>query len=217
MKYKADFHTHSIMSPDGGLTKVHYQRMLTRRGLDVVAVTDHNTIDFAVRLHKELGEQIIVGEEITTREGEIIGLYLQTAVPPHLSAKETVDRIHAQGGLVYIPHPFETVRKGLPIEVLDSIAEQVDIIEAYNGRAVFQNRSRRALAWAKMHDAPVAASSDAHGPAGWGSTYTMLDDLPTRDTLPALLKHASYQRGFPGVRGIMYPKLNRFRKWRWSI
>src|SRR5882757_5862760 len=97
---KIDLHTHSVASPDGSLTAVHYQRALGR--LDVIAVTDHNRIDFAQKLQTELGERIIVGEEITTLEGEIVGLYLQTLIPAGLSVVETVRQIHAQGALVYI-------------------------------------------------------------------------------------------------------------------
>lgn len=215
MRYKVDFHTHSIASPDGALTPIQYKRMLAQRRLDCIAVTDHNTINLAQRLHAELGDSIIVGEEITSTQGEIIGLYLSKMVPPYLSAVETVSRIRDQGGLVYIPHPFETVRKGVTTEILQQIAKDVDIIEVHNGRAVFQNRSLLAFAWAKEHQVFGAASSDAHGQAGWGRTYTMLDEMPSRQTLRKLLRTASYQRGFPGVRGMLYPKFNRFRSGRW--
>ncbi len=147
MKIKIDFHTHSVVSPDGALTEAHYQKML-QTGLDCVAITDHNTTAFAQKLHKKLGDQIIVGEEITTTQGEIIGLYLTDDVPAGLTGLETVKVIKKQRGLVYIPHPFETVRKGITQEVLDKIADFVDIIETNNGRAVFQNKSNGAKAWA---------------------------------------------------------------------
>lgn len=217
MQYRADFHTHTTMSPDGALTAAHYRKAFERRLLDVVAVTDHNTTDMAKQLQTELGDRIIVGEEITTLDGEIIGLYLQETIPPLLSAQETVRHIREQGGLVYIPHPFETVRKGLTNEVLASIADEVDIIEAYNGRAVFQNRTKDALEWAQVHAVPVAASSDAHGPVGWNKTYTVLGEMPTRSTLMRLLKDASHTCKSPGVWGLAYPKLNRLRKWKWGI
>jgi predicted metal-dependent phosphoesterase TrpH len=215
MRYKADFHTHSVASPDGALTPAQYRQIVARRQLDCIAVTDHNTIGMAQQLQAELGDRIIIGEEITSSQGEIIGLYLKEAVPPYLSAAETVARIHAQGGLVYIPHPFETVRKGIASEVLDQIAKEVDIIEVYNGRAVFQNRSALALAWADAHHVPGAASSDAHGKAGWGRTYTVLEAMPTRQNLVELLATASHGRGFPGIRGLLYPKFNRVRSGRW--
>jgi predicted metal-dependent phosphoesterase TrpH len=211
MAYKADFHTHSNASPDGALTLEHYRQMLERGLLDSIAVTDHNTITNALAIQKALGDAIIVGEEITTVEGEIIGLYLSKAVPPQLSAAETITRIRQQGGIVYIPHPFETVRKGITPESLGRIAQEVDIIEAYNGRAVFQNYSNRALEWAKKYKVAVAAGSDAHGNVGWGRTYTMLTEQPTRQTLIRLLRDANYERSFPGIRGILYPKFNRLR------
>jgi predicted metal-dependent phosphoesterase TrpH len=180
--------------------------------LDFIAVTDHNTITFAQKLQREIGEQIIVGEEITALEGEIIGLYLDKAVPPDMSVKQTVEAIHSQGGLVYIPHPFETVRKGIPMSVLESIAGEVDIIEIHNGRALFQKRGGVARAWAARHDVPSASSSDAHGSRGWGKTYSLVDGKPTVKTLPALLKDAEYTIGTVGIIGMLYPKFNRLRK-----
>lgn len=216
MTYKVDFHTHSVASPDGALQASQYRQMLAAKRLDCIAVTDHNTIAFAKKLQQELGDAIIVGEEITTQDGEIIGLYLQKRVPPFLTVAETVARIKQQDGIVYIPHPFETVRKGMALHALDIIAEDVDIIEAYNGRAVFQNRTQEALLWASQHGVAVAASSDSHGIVGWGRTYTLLEAKPTRATLVDLLQSAQYHRSFPGVYGMMYPKMNRLRKWKWD-
>jgi len=210
--YKVDLHTHSQASPDGALRERHYKAMLTQGKLDAIAVTDHNSIAFAQALRASLGERIIVGEEITTKEGEIIGLYLREAVPVDLSAKQAVQAIKRQGGLVYIPHPLETVRKGLPLPALDAIAEHVDIIEVHNGRAIFQNKSEDALHWARMHSVPGAASSDAHGRHGWGKTYSELEELPTQDNLVRLLERARLRSDTVGIRGVIYPKLNRLRK-----
>jgi predicted metal-dependent phosphoesterase TrpH len=181
-------------------------------GLELAAVTDHNSMDGALRLQQTLGERVIAGEEIMAHEGEIIGLYLTLPVPTGLSAAETARRIHAQGGLVYIPHPFETVRHGLPERVLDEIARQVDIVEAHNGRSVFQNRGAEAEAWARAHHKAMAASSDAHGPSGWGNTYSILSDQPTRNNLVELLGQARLHRGMVGWRGLLYPKYHRLRR-----
>lgn len=211
MSYKVDLHTHSQASPDGGLTADQYKHML-EEGLDFVAVTDHNTVDFAVKLQKQLGDKVIVGEEITTIEGEIIGLFLRRTIPGGLSLAEAVAAIKQQNGLVYVPHPFETVRSGLLEADLNAIAGQIDIVETRNGRAVFQNRSPQAVKWANDHSLPGAASSDSHGWSGWGRTYSVISAAPTRDNLAALLKKASYQNQGPGLRGVLYPKLNRLRK-----
>lgn len=209
---KVDLHTHSNLSPDGSLKIADYQSMLDRGVLDYIAVTDHNTIEFALKAKEKLGEKIIVGEEITAREGEIVGLYLTTAIPAGLSAAETADLIHKQGGVVYIPHPFETVRKGLALEVLEGIASAVDIVEVHNGRAIFQDKSARATDWAKLYQLPGAASSDAHGKYGWGKTYSVIEGAPTKEKLAELLYKATYRVGSPGVRGVLYPKVNRMRK-----
>lgn len=207
-----DLHTHSEGSPDGSLDLSDYRHMLAKGSLDYIAVTDHNTIETAQKLQHELGERVIVGQEIDTKEGEIIGLYLTKHVPAHKGAKATVHAIKKQGGLVYIPHPFETVRKGINLETLDEIADDVDIIETHNGRAMFQNMSDQATAWARLHEVATAASSDAHGKIGWGRTYSNISDVPTKDNLVGLLRHATLQREFVGWLALLYPKLNRLRK-----
>lgn len=209
---KVDLHTHSQLSPDGSLRIADYQSMLDRGFLDYIAVTDHNTIAFALKAKEQLGDKIIVGEEITAREGEIVGLYLTATIPAGLSAAATADLIHKQGGLVYIPHPFETVRRGLPLEALEGIASAVDIVEVHNGRSIFQDKSSRATDWAKLYQLPGAASSDAHGRHGWGKTYSVISETPTKDKLSELLYKATYQVGSPGVRGVLYPKVNRMKK-----
>jgi len=211
--YKVDLHTHSKASPDGFLSVSDYERMLTTKRLDVIAVTDHDTITFAQQLHEHLGDSIIVGEEITALEGELIGLFLHDAVPPGLSATETAKRIHDQGGLVYVPHPFETARKGIRLDVLDQLAGQVDIVETYNGRTL-QDHGTQAAAWAKAHHVPGASSSDAHGRRGWGNTHSTVSEHPTRDTLMTLLWDARLTTKSTGVVGRLYPKLNRLRKHR---
>lgn len=207
---RVDLHTHSQASPDGSLRPQDYKALLASGALDYIAVTDHDRIDFALALQAELGEHIIVGEEITTQAGEIIGLYLSESVPAGLTARETVERIRRQGGLVYIPHPFETVRKGLALGELDAISEHVDIIETYNGRSL-QNRSKQAQAWARSHQKPGAASSDAHGRRGWGNTYSTIAEAPTPKTLATLLGSATCSHHGVGIMGRLYPKLNRLR------
>jgi predicted metal-dependent phosphoesterase TrpH len=205
-------HTHSTTSPDGGITASQYHRAILGGLLDCVAITDHNRIDLALELHRELGDRIIVGEEIMSSQGEIIGLYLQKPVEAGLSAQETIQRIRAQDGLVYIPHPFETVRKGLHPAILEELADMIDIVEICNGRALLQNRSAQAVVWIKLNRTAGAASSDAHGYRGLGRTYTDLRDKPTRENLVDLLATATPITNRPGMRALLYPKYHRLRK-----
>lgn len=212
VSYRIDLHTHSYGSPDGSLKARDYQTLLSR--LDYIAITDHGTVKAAQHIKTELGEQgkrIIVGEEIKTTDGEIIGLYLKKTIPQGLSPQATVAAIRTQGGLVYVPHPFETVRSGISEASLEKIIADVDIIEVWNGRAVFQNRAELAVKWSTRHNLAAAASSDAHGVYGWGRTYSIIHTIPTHATLVALLKQASYSKKTVGL-GILYPNINRIRK-----
>lgn len=209
---KIDLHTHSEASPDGGITLRQYRAALENGLLDCIAITDHNRIDFATRAKLEMGDRIIVGEEIMTTDGEIVGLFLETAVRAGQTPEATVLDIKAQGGLVYVPHPFETIRKGLHPAALERIQEAVDIMEVCNGRAFLQNRSEQALVWAKLNDIAMAASSDAHGARGLGRTYTSVSQKPDRDTLTGLLNNGSLHTRRPAMRSLLYPKYHKAKK-----
>jgi len=211
---RLDLHTHSKASPDGSLRLADYQRMLESKKLQCIAITDHDNIAFAMHAQAALGEQIIVGEEISTMDGELIGLYITERIEPGLSARATAEMIKKQHGLIYVPHPFETVRSGIPLATLSQIAGLVDIVEVHNGRAFFQNRGATAEKWAQTHHVAMAASSDAHGWHGWGNTATAVSKLPTRETLVPLLTGRGTERitGTVGLRGILYPKRNRLQK-----
>lgn len=214
MGYRIDLHTHSYGSPDGGLKTVNYRYFLQNKLLDYIAITDHGQIDMAMRIKQELGElgeRIIIGQEVMTTEGEIIGLYLTAKITDGLSPEETIRCITAQKGLIYIPHPFETVRSGLSEAVAQSIIRSIDIVETHNGRAVFQNRSKQACAFATQNQLARAASSDAHGRFGWGQTYSVIEHVPTRENLARELENAAYSTRTVGW-GVTYPKLNRLKK-----
>ena len=212
-----DLHTHSYGSPDGGLSLNEYRRMLESGKLDVVAITDHGSIKTAQDIQAklgELGERIIIGEEIKTTDGEIIGLYLNESIPEGMTPAETVVAIRAQAALVYVPHPFEKIRSGMSKAGLASILPDVDIVESFNGRAYGRNPEKKLRELTDYVDNihwSYAASSDAHGGIGWGRTYSIVDTLPTKDSLVTLMKSASYSRKRVGL-GILYPKVNRIHK-----
>lgn len=208
---KIDLHTHSTGSVDGGISATEYRQVLHDGKLDYIAITDHDTIDTAKTIQKEIGERIIVGQEVTTLEGEIIGLYLTKQIPKRLSLKAAVAAIKDQKGLVYIPHPFETVRSGLTKQSLDSITEFVDIVEVNNGRAVFQNKGPEAVTWARLNNKVMASSSDAHGPRGLGTAYTTLDSNPNKQILVKLLQKAHRATGKVPLLSLLYPKYHRLR------
>lgn len=210
--YKLDLHTHSSASPDGGINIDGYRKALSSQLLDFIAVTDHNTIDFALHLRDALGHQIIVGEEIMTNAGEIIGLYLTRTVKPRQTLTKTIADIKSQGGLVYVPHPFETVRHGVHPKELDAVIDQIDLIEIVNGRAFLQNKSQQAAVFAKLNKKPGVASSDAHGFKGLGRTFTSVQKPVTRETLVTQLTSGSPYTSRPSARALLYPKYNKLKK-----
>lgn len=208
---KLDLHTHSALSPDGSLTELDYQKLLETRVLDCIAITDHDQIDFALGMHTKYKDKIIVGQEVTTKQGEIIGLFLNQLIEPNQDIQVAVKQIRDQSGLVYIPHPFETVRSGITKETLGSIKSDVDIVEAHNGRAVFQNKGPEATTWARLNNKVIASSSDAHGPTGIGTSYTNVKTIPTKDNLLEQLTMARLETKRPPLLSLLYPKFNRLR------
>ena len=131
---------------------------------------------------------------------------------PHQDIHQTIGDIKAQGGIVYIPHPFETVRSGISKEVLDQIVDKVDIIEVINGRAFAQNLSKEATDWATKHSIPAFASSDAHRYGGLGKTYSDLTATPTRKSLAQLATDSKHMYTRPSLLDILAPKRNRIMK-----
>ncbi len=209
---KVDLHTHSVDSPDGGLTFENYQTALAQSRLNCVAITDHNTIKFAHEAFMRLGDCIIVGEEIMTQEGEIIGLFLTKKIMPDQTLQKTVADIKEQKGIVYVPHPFEIVRSGISLVNLNLVAKDIDIIETHNGRAIFQNHTKQTHAWANRHMIAEAASSDAHGVRGWCRTYTEIMEKPTPQNIVPLMHDGYLSTQTVGIPGLLYPKLNRLKK-----
>lgn len=209
---KIDLHTHSIISPDGGISAEQYEKALDSGLLDCIAITDHNDTSFAVEMHKKLGDKIIVGEEIKTIDGEMIGLFLKETVKSYLSAKDTAQAIHDQDGLVCVPHPLETARKGISKFVLEELYKDIDLIELFNGRGRFRGRAKEATQIAEQFYIPGVANSDAHAAAGLGTAYTTVSQMPTRHTLKKLAAAASLQKEYAPLWTFLYPAFNRMKK-----
>jgi hypothetical protein len=166
--WKFDMHVHSWYSGDSATDpKKIVDLFRTHRILCLV--TDHNTIAGSREVYAEIRKldpdiPLIHSEEIMTASGEIIGLFLNEEVHPYLSTAETVDRIHDQGGLVLVPHPFCSYRTSSALRpgTLDEIIDEVDIIEGYNGRTVRDEDNSKAREYAILHNKPVSLGSDAH-------------------------------------------------------
>lgn len=208
--YRIDLHTHSIISYDGGIGDVQYRDLLSQKYC--IAVTDHNEISKAVELRAKFGEQIIVGEEILTLDGEIVGLFLTSKIEPGLDLMETVKRIKAQGGLTYVPHPFELARKGLSERSLFEITDLVDVVEVFNARLRGRGPAARAEKFASERGITKAAASDAHGIRGVGWAYCEAGQLPTRENLQELLRSAKLIKRRAPWLSYLDPLRNKLKK-----
>src|SRR5207253_6647504 len=125
---------HSSASFDVRVSPFETARRCRQLGISPLVLTDHNTIDGAREL-VEAGEPVVIGQEILTTEGEVIGLFLKEAVPKRLSPEEAIAAIKGQGGLVYLEHPYDTGRRNLREATIERLADQIDIVEVYNGRS----------------------------------------------------------------------------------
>jgi predicted metal-dependent phosphoesterase TrpH len=214
-RVKVDMHTHSEYSPDSRTPLKSQAAALKAAGIDVVCATDHNTIEGALRL-REIAEgvRVIVGEEISSRDGEIIGLFLEKAVPRDLSAEETIERIHEQGGVVSVPHPFSRNRLyHIRRSALDRVFGQIDCIEIFNAREAFAADNRRAEAFAKDKNIPGAVGSDAHRTSEIGRAWIEVDDFEGRDGFVAALRGGTVHGRLTGSAIHLATRYDVFRKW----
>jgi predicted metal-dependent phosphoesterase TrpH len=170
-RIRIDMHLHTSRSFDCLNDPLALLDTASARGIGMICVTDHNQIGTALELKQRFPDRIIVGEEVKTAEGvDVIGLFIEKLIPKGTPARATCDIIHEQGGLVYVPHPFAR-GKGGGGKILDVIADQVDAVEGFNARLHDPALNERAARWARAHNLPVGAGSDAHTLAEVGRAY----------------------------------------------
>jgi hypothetical protein len=190
---RLDLHNHTSFSTDGVMSPAELLGAASRNGIDCIAVTDHNTVEGALRA-VELAQadpslpRVIPGIEVSTADGDVIGLYVREPIPSGLSVAETMDLIHEQGGLVSLPHPFDVARRGtISSRVRDRAARQADLVEVLNGRSLTPLSVRNSARLALAHDKPGGAGSDAHGSLEVGRAYVLIERLPSSDDLVPLV------------------------------
>jgi predicted metal-dependent phosphoesterase TrpH len=178
---KIDLHCHSEASHDCSTPLGLIPGRCLDRDVSVLAITDHDQIWGAKKLKEmvEASEEpewhhltVIVGQEVSTSEGEIIGLFLKEAISPGLSPEKTVELIKSQGGLVLLPHGFDPLKRWrLKPEALERIAGSIDIVETFNSRISRPQWNQSAVSWSKERALLMSAGSDAHTLADIGSAW----------------------------------------------
>jgi len=168
----ADFHCHTRFSRDSILREETFIRKAIERGLTHACVTNHNNVEGAIAVRDKVAElgledqlTVILGEEVSTADGEVVGIFLTKTIPRGLSANETADEIHRQGGLVSIPHPFDPFRAShIKPGPLRNLAEmgKIDAVEVFNSRITIQGHNVEAAEFAARYGIPGIACSDSH-------------------------------------------------------
>jgi predicted metal-dependent phosphoesterase TrpH/glycosyltransferase involved in cell wall biosynthesis len=176
-----DLHMHTDHSNDC-VTPVEVLLATAReRGLGAIAVTDHNEISGALEARDkaaEFGVKVIVGEEVKTKDqGEVIGLFIEEKIPRGMSLEETIAEIRRQGGIVYVPHPFDRLHSVPDYEHLLAVVDQVDAIEVFNPRIAIAAWNEEAVRFAGKYRIPGGAGSDAHVAQGLGAVRIRMRDF----------------------------------------
>ncbi len=206
MLSKADVHVHTRYSGFGQYKAITFPESICRpedvvdearrKGIRVLCITDHNSILGALRAREYAKRfpdiEVVVGEEITAKEGEIIGLFLREGIPKGLPVRETIERIRAQGGLVIAPHPFSA-----HVPALGKLVDDLDIdgLEIMNGGHVDGYANETAKRYAGNGKWAVLAGSDAHASAQIGCCYTMFEGETSEDFRKAILERRTATEG----------------------
>ena len=167
-------------------------------GLDVVAITDHDSVAGGLEareLADRYGVRVVVGEEVKSTEGEIVGLFLERTIPGGMSLADTIAAIREQGGVVYLPHPFDRLHTIPEPAVLRAHVDEIDVVEVFNSRLAFPRFNEAAERFAQRYRIPAAAGSDAHVLPGIGTALCGMDDFTgPRDFAAALAESRIVRR-----------------------
>ena len=204
---RADLHMHSLYS-DGLGTIPEILAFVRQRGdLDVIAITDHDTIEGALRARElvqkqNFGFELIVGEEVSTREGHLLTLFIEKRIPPGLSVERSIELAHQQGGLAIIAHPFNRVfRHSIQREVVDRLQfappeARPDGIETLNGSFAGIGSSQLAmLRNRKLYGLSATGSSDAHTVTAIGCAFTWFEGTTAADLRDSLQRAVTMPGG----------------------
>lgn len=178
---------HSMWSGDATTTPDELREAAEQTGIDVLCLTDHGTTNGAAHLDPVLPCRMVVGEEVRTHEGELIGLFLTERLPFGMPAREAANAIRDQGGIVYVPHPFDPMRHCLREDALIELADDglLDAIEVFNAKISLQHLNDRAASFAAGRGLAAGAGSDAHEPTAIGAAYV---EMPDFDDAPSFLE-----------------------------
>jgi predicted metal-dependent phosphoesterase TrpH len=188
----AELHCHTNYSKDSLMRVEQMLAICTRKRIDRIAVTDHNTITGA-KIAKDYNPRLVlIGEEIMTAEGEILALFVKEKVPSGLSPEETIHILRGQGAFIGVAHPFDRFRHGRWKEdALERILPLIDGLEVYNARCIYNKDNRKAQEFADKWKINTLVGSDAHTAMEIGKATLVLPDFNDTESLKHALKEAT--------------------------
>jgi hypothetical protein len=191
-----DLHMHTDHSYDCATPVEVLLAHARARGLGAIAITDHNEVSGAHEARaKASGVKVIVAEEVKTADqGEVIGLFIEEKIPRGMTLQETIAEIKRQGGLVYVPHPFDRLHSVPDYEHLLAVLDDVDAIEVFNPRVAISEFNEEAVRFAAKYRIPAGAGSDAHVPQGLGSVRIRMRDFDGPEEFMTALRDADIVR-----------------------
>jgi predicted metal-dependent phosphoesterase TrpH len=171
----ADLHIHTSCSKDGESSVAQVLATAAAVGIDVIAITDHDTMD-GYQIAREIASEVLVipGVEVSTKDGHLIALGVTTAPEPGMPVLDTITKVHQAGGVTILPHPFHRYRHGAALKCFEAFGA-ADAIEVYNSRYVIPHANQRAMRLARKMGKPAVAGSDAHNARFIGYGRTLID------------------------------------------
>ena len=164
-RWNVELHSHTLYSKDSLTPLRAIIQTCQRKHIDRIAITDHNTADGALELARQAPDLIIVGEEIMTTRGELLGYFMRESIPAGLTPDQAIRRLRDQGAAISVSHPYDRLRKGAWAEAdLLAILDQVDAIEIFNARCLFEEDNRKTQQLATARHKSGTVGSDAHVP-----------------------------------------------------
>jgi predicted metal-dependent phosphoesterase TrpH len=191
-----DLHMHTSWSHDCAIEVPDLLTHAETEGLGAIAITDHNVFGGALEaLAATTSLTVIPGEEVKTDEqGEVIGLFLTEEIPRGLPFADTLAAIHEQGGVVYLPHPFDRMHSIPDAATLRRNLDEIDVLEVYNARLLFEAYNEEALRFASKYGLTMGAGSDAHVLQGIGTGALRMREFHDRDEFLVSLRSAQVLR-----------------------
>jgi len=191
---RVELHCHTLYSKDSLISLPALLSTCQRKGIQRLAITDHNSIRGALRAQELDPQRVIVGEEIATRSGELLAFFVREEVPPGLPCEEAIARLRGQGAFISVAHPFDRFRSGhWHLSDLERIASLVDAIEVFNARCLWPGFNRQAQVFANAHALPGTVGSDAHAFFEVGRACLLLPNFQDAASLKEVLPQAVAQ------------------------